>query len=1216
MRIIFFTLVCVLLTQSLWGQSYWQQVAVAELHQPSTNLPKAFQVFHLNKENLQMRLAHAPAETSHSFLLLQIPLPNGDLAAFQVASTHDMHPDLAKKYPEIRSFLGYAVENPSDKIRFTFSPSGFHAIFTWKGEEVYIDPYSEDNANLSMVYYTKDNVVDAEVLEQYQESHKQSHLLDKQTPSDVVLDPSLDLEVGGKNNPFRKEEKGGNAAVQLYKYSIAIACTGEYAQANGRTTRSVLASINTALNRINFAFERDAAIRFELVANNDKVIFLDANTDPYANDDFSLLINTNIRILNDSIGFNNYDVGHVFSGDCRSGVVGSGGISTICGQAKGRGASCQISKNDNFYIGIVCHELGHQFSALHTWNNCPGSNEDGVNYNPDSAYEPGGGVTIMSYPTACGNQNYGTQEFYYHVNSIESILDFSRTGSGSTCAEVINTTNNTPSVVIPLKDNFFIPISTPFELTATATDSENDALTYCWEQYDKDPIISNIGEPRGNDPSFRSFAPVNSPKRVFPRLQNIINNTRDNSEVLPTYGRNLTFRCTVRDNNAQGSGVDWAEVKFRSDETAGPFLVTRPNDMINAWQAGSYQAIHWNVANTDNARVNCQRVNIRLSMDGGLTYPMLLAENVRNSGEAFINVPNVVTSSARIKVEAADNIFFDISDKNFSITPASAPSFAVQANPFYQTACLPNTVEVQVQISGFAGFNSPVDLQLVELPTGVTATFEPSTLLPNQSSTLTVNIEDTGLNGFIALQFQALVAGVDTLVRNIELDLVSNDFTDFTLLAPEDNTRGILGITDFSWTSVASATSYDFELATSPAFGEAIVASASNLTTSTFKPNVFLEENKIYFWRVRPVNQCGPGAFSIPKAFQTLSVQCTPFEQTTPVTISGSGAPTVESVINIANQGTITDLNLPIVEGNYQPVRFVEISLISPAGTQAILFNDLCGSTTEFKLGFDDEAPSAITCPPSAGVVQRPLNPLSIFDGEDIKGDWKLRFRIKQTGFGSGGRITRWQLESCGDVVLNAPYLVKNDTFFLPPATRSQIWVETLLAEDIDNSYDEIVYQLVSLPSHGTLYKGTTPLKAGDTFTQQEIEGFAISYEHDGSAARTDQFNFILRDTDGGWLGTPQFNIVISEDATVDTEDELWTEQLNLYPNPTKDEVTIESTTNVVQIRVYDMQGKLMMYANNRLPVSTLDVSSWAKGMYWIQIQTEKAIVTRKLVVQ
>ncbi|NJL75242.1 MAG: T9SS type A sorting domain-containing protein [Saprospiraceae bacterium] len=294
----------------------------------------------------------------------------------------------------------------------------------------------------------------------------------------------------------------------------------------------------------------------------------------------------------------------------------------------------------------------------------------------------------------------------------------------------------------------------------------------------------------------------------------------------------------------------------------------------------------------------------------------------------------------------------------------------------------------------------------------------------------------------------------------------------------------------------------------------------------------------------------------------------------------------------------------------------MEISLISPKGTPAILFNDLCGSTTEFKLGFDDEAPSAITCPPSAGVVQRPLNPLSIFDGEEIKGDWKLRFRIKQTGFGSGGRIVKWQLESCGDLVLNAPYLTKNDTFFLPPATRSQIWVETLLAEDVDNSYDEIIYQLVSLPSHGTLYKGTTPLKAGDTFTQQEIEGFAISYEHDGSAARADQFSFILRDTDGAWLGTPQFNIVISEDATVNTENELQIEQLHLYPNPTKDEVTIESTTNVVQVWVYDVQGRLMQQFNNRLPISTIDVRNWAKGIYWIQVQTEKAILTKKLVVQ
>jgi len=80
------------------------------------------------------------------------------------------------------------------------------------------------------------------------------------------------------------------------------------------------------------------------------------------------------------------------------------------------------------------------------------------------------------------------------------------------------------------------------------------------------------------------------------------------------------------------------------------------------------------VADTDNNLVNCQEVNILLSLDGGLSYPIILAEGVPNYGDAEIVVPNddsMLGSEARIKIEASENIFFDISNDDFSITGMS-----------------------------------------------------------------------------------------------------------------------------------------------------------------------------------------------------------------------------------------------------------------------------------------------------------------------------------------------------------------------------------------------------------------------------------------------------------------------------------------------------------------------------------------------------------------
>ena len=160
-----------------------------------------------------------------------------------------------------------------------------------------------------------------------------------------------------------------------------------------------------------------------------------------------------------------------------------------------------------------------------------------------------------------------------------------------------------------------------------------------------------------------------------------MSNNYDNQEVLPTYDRELTFRCTVRDNNDEAGGAVWEELTFRADETAGPFLVTTPNTADITWNVGDYQEVIWDVANTTNPRVNCNYVNILLSTDGGFTYPYMLVENTANDGSAFVSVPDAISTDARIRVEAANNIFFDISNANFAIEAAAAPGYALDVTP-------------------------------------------------------------------------------------------------------------------------------------------------------------------------------------------------------------------------------------------------------------------------------------------------------------------------------------------------------------------------------------------------------------------------------------------------------------------------------------------------------------------------------------------------------
>jgi uncharacterized protein (TIGR03437 family) len=217
-------------------------------------------------------------------------------------------------------------------------------------------------------------------------------------------------------------------------------------------------------------------------------------------------------------------------------------------------------------------------------------------------------------------------------------------------------------------------------LTASGGDADSDALTYCWEEFD----LGAAGPPHtdnGDRPIFRSFAPVLIPTRTFPQLSDILSGSQTFGESLPTTSRTMTFRITVRDNHAGGGGVNTGAMRVNVVSSSGPLIVTQPG-AGTSWPAGSTQTVTWDVANTASAPINCAAVRVLLSIDGGLSFPFTLASGAPNIGAATINVPNTPTSSARVKVEAAANIFFNISPSNLTITPNTAlpPTLLTEAN--------------------------------------------------------------------------------------------------------------------------------------------------------------------------------------------------------------------------------------------------------------------------------------------------------------------------------------------------------------------------------------------------------------------------------------------------------------------------------------------------------------------------------------------------------
>ncbi|MBK7870758.1 MAG: hypothetical protein IPJ74_08740 [Saprospiraceae bacterium] len=930
----------------------------------------------LDLEGFTNILRQAPMEftrqAAQNPLLMTLPLPDGTLETFEIVESPIMESELAARYPHIKTYKGVAVSNRLTTVRFGLTGRGFHASIQSPQGNIYIDPLFKNQTQYYQAYYTRDAIQDDDANQLscgVTDAHNQTQESDNEP---ITLDQQL------------LQPRSG-VPVVLHRYRLAVATSGEFAQRFGATTKAqVMDVVVNILNIANGVFEKDVAIRLMLINNTDNVFYLNTTTDPFVDgSSISDSYGQVPAILNANIGIDNYDVGHGFIAGCGAGVVGIGG-GRVCnnnannGSFKGFGASCFFNLGTSV-IEVFTHEMGHQFSAQHTWSNCPGSEGQLASA---SAYEPGAGSTIMSYSNACGDQNFqGDADSYFHTKSLEEIISYSRTGTGAGCATKLQTDNNEPEVTLDYPFNFYIPISTPFELTATATDENEDMLTYCWEQFDLGPL-SAIGSPNGDAPTFRSFAPIASPTRVFPRIQNIINNTSTNVEVLPTYDRNLTFRCTVRDNHP-GSGVSvWQQAKFRSTSSAGPFLVLHPNEDTVKWTAGSYAQVRWDVAKTNNNLVNCQSVNIKLSLDGGLTYPITLVEAAPNNGSAMVPVPAVMSVSARIRVEAADNIFFDISNQNFQIQAATQAAYTLNVAPrTVQKHCLPAPLQFNISSQAFLGFNSPISLEIIDtLPNDVEISLSKTSILPSEGAVLTINFTKQ-IEGIFNIQVKGTTSGGQSISIPVSLSTISNDFSASKMLTPSDGQVGIVLSTTFRWNKVTATARYDFELATSPAFGATVITSAFGIQDTFFTPTIFFEENQLYFWRIRPYNEdCDDtGQFLEPFAFHTATVQCQQTQSTNvPVNISGSGLPTINSTLNVTTQGIISDINIPLIKANYQPVKSLRVSLISPAGTEVNLFDQNCGNTIKLETGFDDDSPTAIICPPDDKMVVRLAGAFSV----------------------------------------------------------------------------------------------------------------------------------------------------------------------------------------------------------------------------------------------
>ncbi|MEE9349772.1 MAG: zinc-dependent metalloprotease family protein [Flavobacteriaceae bacterium] len=669
-------LLIILFSSNLFAQNHFTKTTLKNADKiifVKTHTPTNFSLYQLAINSLKSDLHyienHKNINLKNSETIITLPTLNGKTQRFKLIEDAIMSDKLAKKFPMIKTYLGQGIDDPTATLRISIGTDGFHAmILAADKASVFIDPYTK-NRNAYILYSSAD-------------------LPKLEGEFSCEFENEEGLSVNSTPITTNKNATDGKRR----EYDLAIACTIEYSAfhltnqgvAASATTAvkkaAVLSAIVNTVNRVQQIYEKEIAVRFNLIDNNDDIIFIDA--DNFTNSSGGTLINESQTEIDAVIGNANYDIGHTFSTG-GGGLASLGGICTTDQTAiygvnavsrKARAITGSPNPIGDFYdVDYVAHEMGHHFGANHTYN-ADGFGSCTTRVDDNSA-EPGGGTTIMAYAGICPGANVQqNSDAYFHILSLTEINDRLHNLGGFThpyyqqCGVEINTGNNEPTVDTGFL--YTIPKGTAFVLYGAGTDPDGDAVTYNWEQMDNEFVAHPLVSTHTEGPAYRSYPATVSPNRYMPKFETVFGGSLATSwEVTPTVARTLTFNLTTRDNNPIGGQTNSEDTEI-TVSGVGPFAVTS-QATEEIWATGETQTINWDVAGTDANDIDVDDVKICLVDATGTELAVLLA-STPNNGSATITVPNITNSNVKVMVKAIDNIFYALNSAVIAINDVPA----------------------------------------------------------------------------------------------------------------------------------------------------------------------------------------------------------------------------------------------------------------------------------------------------------------------------------------------------------------------------------------------------------------------------------------------------------------------------------------------------------------------------------------------------------------
>ena len=89
--------------------------------------------------------------------VIELPMPEGGRAKYNIWESPVMDPVLAAKFPGIKTYAGQGIDDPTATIKIDFTELGFHAmVLSDITGNIFIDPYRQLDLRNYIVYYKKD----------------------------------------------------------------------------------------------------------------------------------------------------------------------------------------------------------------------------------------------------------------------------------------------------------------------------------------------------------------------------------------------------------------------------------------------------------------------------------------------------------------------------------------------------------------------------------------------------------------------------------------------------------------------------------------------------------------------------------------------------------------------------------------------------------------------------------------------------------------------------------------------------------------------------------------------------------------------------------------------------------------------------------------------------------------------------------------------------